>query len=312
MAPNNEDNKENQQLTSQDLGEVTKTKKKGPVTVLVIMVVLLAFVIWLPHITDFIKNINLRNIVVPTVTDDEKETDDDKEEEEEIVYYDFLETTSITYDGVTYTGFKTTTEDDNYLEFSATNTKANSYNLGTKNLYLELYDNAKTLLERVKIASSTSLEKDSAKTFKFLINQGLVITELRLVSYTEDDYPAIDITADSNGISHLTCTNLQSQLVYEFSNNNLVKITETYNYTNTDLEKYAEVLTAYKAKQQALDVLDGITASLVESGVNFSYNAVTDLNTANISTLNDSTYFVKNTLPKVINFEMEAMRYTCE
>lgn len=308
MTSNNEDNK----LTPKDLGEVTKTKKKGPITVLVIMVILVAFVIWLPHITDFIKNISLRNIKIPIINDSKKDDKKDDDDEEEIIYYDFLETTSITYDGVTYTGFKTNLTDDTYLEFSANNTKANSYNLGTKNLYLELYDNAKTLLERVKMASSVALEKDAAKTFQFLINQSLDIKTLRLVSYTENDYPVIEPTPNSDGIGYLTCTNLQSKLVYEFSNNSLVKITETYNYTNSDLEKYAEVLTAYKAKQQALDALDGITASLVESGVNFSYNAVTDLNTADISSLDDPAYFVKSTLPKVVNFEMEAMRYTCE
>lgn len=310
MTPKNEDNKE--KLIAQDLGEVTKTKKKGPVTVLVMMVILLAFVIWLPHITDFIKNINLRNIKVPTINNNEKEKDDDNKEEEEIVYYDFLETTNITYDEVTYTGFKVITDDDAYLEFSTTNTKANSYNLGTKNLYFELYDSAQTLLERVKVATNVSLEKNSTKTFKFLINQSLDIKKIRLVSYTENDYPVISLTPNSEGLSSLTCTNLQSKLVYEFSNNSLVKITETYNYTNTDLEKYAAVLTAYKTKQQILDPLDGITATLVESGVNFSYNAVTDLNTANITSINDPTCFVKNTLPKVVNFEMEAMRYTCE
>ncbi len=309
MEPN-----KNNKLTSEDLGEVTKTKKKGPVTVLVMMVILVAFTILLPNIVDFVKNINLRNISIPSIKDNKDENKEEEEEptdEEEIVYYDFLENTSISYDKVTYTGFKTVNLDDTYISFDITNTKSDTYDLSTKNLYLELY-NDDTLLERVKIASYENLIKDNPYNLKFLINANLNITKIRILAYDTSDYPALNLTANAEGISTLTCTNLESKLVYEFNNDSLVKITETYNYTNTDLEKYASILTTYKAKQETMDALEGITATLVESGVNFSYNALTDLNTANISTLKDFNYFAKSTPSKVVNFEMEAMRYNCE
>ena len=48
---------EKKKIVSENLGEVTKDKKKGPVTVLIMMVILVGFVILLPNITDFIKNI---------------------------------------------------------------------------------------------------------------------------------------------------------------------------------------------------------------------------------------------------------------
>ncbi len=312
MEPN-KDNKKTK-LVSEDLGEVTKAKKKGPVTVLVMMVILVAFTILLPNIVDFVKNINLRNISIPSIKDnkdDEKEEEEEPTDEEEIVYYDFLETTSITYDKVVYTGFKTLTLDDTYISFNVTNTKSDTYDLSTKNLYLELY-NDDTLLERVKIASYENLIKDNSYALKFLINANLNITKIRVLTYDTKDYPALNLTADAEGKSSLTCTNLDSKLIYEFNNDSLVKITETYNYTNSDLEKYAATLTTYKTKQETLDALDGVTATLVESGINFAYNALTDLNIANISTLKDFTYFAKNTSSKVVNFEMEAMRYTCE
>lgn len=298
-------------LVSEELGEVTKTKKKGPVTVLVMMVILVGFTILLPNIVDFVKNINLRNIKIPSINNNKEE---EKEEEiipEEIIYYDFLETTSIIYDKVTYTGFKTLTLDDTYISFDVTNAKSDTYDLSTKNLYLELY-NADTLLERVKLASYESLIRDNPYTLKFLINANLNITKIRILEYSTDDYPALNLTTDAEGKSTLTCINLDSKLVYEFSNDSLVSITETYNYTNDDLEKYASLLTTYKAKQERMDAVDGITATLVESGVNFAFNALTDLNTANISSLKDFNYFIKGVSSKTVNFEMEAMRYNCE
>lgn len=304
-------------LASETLGEITKTKKKGPTTVLVMMVILIAFAILLPNIADFIKNINLRSIEESLLTKKDAKKEEVIPEEEKVIvadttYYDFLEETSIVSDNVTYTGFKVTTDSDTYLEFNATNNKADTYNLGTKNLYFELYDDTKTLLERVKLASYASLEKGTPETFTLLINQGLNISQIRLITYDTDDYPAIELTADAEGNSELICTNLQSKMTYSFTNSSLVSITETFTYTNADLETYAEVLTLYKAKQEKLDAESGITATLVESGVNFSYNAITDLSVASITNLNDHTYFAKNTVPKVINFEMEAMRYNCE
>ncbi len=307
---------EKKKIVSEDLGEVTKQKKKGPVTVLVIMVILVGFVVLLPNITDFIKNVNLRNIKIPSILDNkEKEEENNTEEENtenETIYYDFLDTTSIVYDKVTYSNFEIAVEDDSYLQFMVKNEKADTYNLSTKNLYFELYDNEQTLLERVKLASFDSLIKDNEYTLKFLIVDNLSVAKIRLIEYETTDYPAVSLKTNEENNNVLTCTNLDSEFIYEFNEDGLIKITETYNYTNEDLEKYAEVLTVYKAKQEALDAIGGISSTLVESGVNFSYNTVADLTSADISSLKDFNYFVKGTDAKVISFEMEAMRYTCE
>ncbi|HOP65765.1 MAG TPA: hypothetical protein PLX66_01910 [Bacilli bacterium] len=306
---------ENKKLVSTKIGEIKKDKKKGPITVLVIMVFLIGFAILLPNIADFIKNLDLRNIEESLLPNNNEETPNEEKCEEETpdyIYYDFLEATNITYDNVTYSGFKLITTDDTYLEFSAVNTVSDSYNLSTKNLYFELYDSNKTLLERVKIVAYTSLEKNSSKTFQLLVNQNLDVDQIRLIPYSTEDYPAITLSSDSEGNSSLTCTNLNSKFIYSFTNDKLTKITESYNYTNEDLETYATVLTTYKAKQEKLDNINGITATLAESGVNFSYNAIADLSLATITNLDEPTYFAKDTLVKIVNFEMEAMRYTCE
>ena len=291
-----------------------KKDKKNPVPVFIMMGILILVAVFMPNIVDLVKNFDLSNIKLPVADKEEKpkeETPPVVDEPKEEIYYDLLETTSVTLNKLTLNNFKINYDGGNYLEFTAVNTDTNSYNLNANKLYIELYDSNKTFVERAKIISEENLTTNQTVNIKLGIKNPSAST-FQLVERTTTDYPAMDVLKNDENKYLLTCINGNSKFVYEFNNNLLISIKETFSYTNEDLETYASFLTSYKEKASRYNKLTSMTASIAEQGVSFSFDASSSMNDASVRSLNNPYYFAVNTEAKVINYEMEAMNYNCE
>ena len=124
----------------------------------------------------------------------------------------------------------------------------------------------------------------------------------------EDDYP--NVVPDGNII---TCKKDERTIIFTFRENKLATILDTNNYNkNININDYTNILLDKKTVINAMDTLDGVTAVLTEGDNGFVTSISIDYNLANYDNFNyKEDYYKKDTLPKVVNFELNAKGYTC-
>lgn len=301
-----DNNQNNEKLESKDLGKLKNNSKKSPVGVIIFMMILLLTVIFLPNITDYLdelKKATPNNEIKPSDKDK-----DDKDNSEELVYYELSTNPVISFNNLVFSNVKLNYNTDYNLTLDIENKNSNLINFNDSKYYLELYNSDKTLLERVKVIGKELLTN----------GQGSYILEINNASYTSSktflvreiaiaNYPIIEIKDNI-----LTCINGESKITYTFNEDKLTGIEHIYNYTNSNLEEYSRVLNAYKERNQSFNNISGITSSVVAKDNNFVYNTSIDLIIATAFKSNYPVYFSQNTPSKVVNFELEAMRYNCQ
>ena len=216
--------------------------------------------------------------------------------------YVFGEDKEVTVGNVTFSSINLS--EDNQLTFTIKNTNDSRLNLSKLNLFLEAYDES-TLVNRVAIKGSIS--SNDSKNFSYKLKASANKYEIKVIN--EEDYTYIDLNIDDNKVSTLTCTNGDETLVYTFNDEKLTKIKHTANYLKT-ADNYDEIYSNLNTNVVKYESQDGVNVSLKTNETNLIYTMEIDYSkyTGSIS---NNYYFKKDTSPRIVNFEVEALLFTC-
>ena len=71
-------------------------------------------------------------------------------------------------------------------------------------------------------------------------------------------------------------------------------------------------LEEWKNKVNLYNNINGVLSTFMEAENSFVVNTIVNLKTANINTLSNVHYYLLDTEPKVVKFEMESRRFRCK
>lgn len=304
-------------LNGAPLQEITigtiKKNRFGWIGTLILFGIFGAFIYYLPELSKYYEafskgDFSLLNEIIPvpntpvTPPDQEEQNPEQEQEPEQIVYtkYTFDTEEDITYDDVT---FSKVVYENGILNFKVINPNEETYEFD--HTFLELYDENDNLLNRIML--NESLEKYENIDLKYEVSSNASYFYIKNIP--EEDYTYIDITVDDIGQSILTCEKENEKIVYTFSNNNLRIVNHTINYSkeNTDYNmRYDE----YKTLTLTYAKTNGLKSEVEENDEGLIYTLNVDY-TLYGDELPDYIYFNKEKDYRIVNFEMEAMFYSC-
>ena len=292
------------------------TNKKGPVALIILFLIFIAFAIFLPNITGYINKLlgkDTTPIVIPNTEPEEKE----EEIEEEIVMYDLTEDLKFSIGDLEFSSFsKNESIGKYYLSFTITNNGVSSVNFATSKYFIEIYSAENTLLNRHIFTSTTPTvgPNGTARMSIELTEQEYNnIAKLLISLKTEKDYPDYIINFNDKDEYIFYCTKSNNTVSYTFDKNeNITKIKDTVNAQNDGTTTYMTALSLYQARTVNYNNKVGVSSSLVEVSTGFTATTEIDMKTASISELNNENYYDSKTAPKIIKFEMESRGYSCK
>src|SRR5574344_2029995 len=298
------------------IGKLKPDKQKSPISMLVLFGLLVIFIIFMPQIIELANKFlgtNLEANAGVSVETSNKTTTNTSNTTNEVdnTLYDFSDSLIIKIDNFELSNFTKSKANNNYMmTFDIKNNSSSDYTF-TKKLYIDFYNSTKTFISRTLWDNSDILASNSTTSAKINITSDdyEIGYKLAVVFRSSDDYPAVNL--DNN---LLTCTTSNDKILYYFDSNKLIKINETLSYVKGDDPiVYSNDLMNYKQIVSKLDALDGVESALTETTTGFIISIVIDYNSASYSALSYKTnIYDKNTLAKVINFEMGAKYYTCK
>lgn len=302
---------ENIELKPQVIGKIEK-KKNNIGRVLIIFIVFIFTIIFLPEITIFLNN-KLGMKISPTIVDNKEETDNkpnnnNPTSNNEIEYILFNENTEIKKGDYIVNSFSLI---NNQLSFNIQNTLDKSLDLSKDLLYLETYNESKTLIERFKIDLEPMGAKKSQSVKVILTNPNIYYVSF--VSKTTNDYPVVDLTKNDLGYATMTCKSGNDTIIYTFKNDELVTVKEEviYNFNVLD-QNYSSEFSKYQSKCTNYDVINGVNTSFNNSTNGFTAVIEVDMAILEKDKLDEKYYYSYKEVPKVIKFEMETYGYKCE
>lgn len=271
--------------------------------------IILIFVFCLPSIVNLIKK-NDEKIDYSINKKEEKEkTPEEKTEKEQ--FYTLTNDLSIMLNNdITIHHFSL---DNDTINFQVTNNGDKRYSFLAEKYFLELYTVDNTLLERIWLGDIIISKNDGNKNYEYALNDSVSenINKLLFVKKEETDYPNIILEKNENNQEVLTCSNKIETITYKFQNEKLYEIGDVVNYAQTETD-YQENFNNYRTQSNYLNSLEGITSVFVDNTNNFIVNTSIDLKSVKETNLNNSKYYRKDTLAKVVDFEMEAQGFRCK
>ena len=302
---------ENIELKPQVIGKIEK-KKNNTGRVLIIFIVFVLTIIFLPEITIFLNNM-LGMKISPTIVDNKEEKENKPTNNEitidnEIEYILFNENTEINKDDYIVNNFSLI---NNQLSFNIENTLDKSLDLSKDLLYLETYNESKTLIERFKIDLEPMGAKKSQAVKVNLTNPNIYY--VAFVSKTTNDYPVVDLNKNDLGYAIMTCKSNNDTIIYTFKNDELVTVKEEviYNFNVLD-QNYSSEFSKYQSKCTNYDVINGVNTSFNNSTNGFTAVIEVDMAILEKDKIDEKYYYSYKEVPKVIKFEMETYGYKCE
>ena len=275
------------QISTEELVPTTigylNSRQKGSFLLIFIFAILFATLYYMPQITNYINK-----IFNPQVYIDSQDPVNIVEDSTGVIE-EFTSDLVLNVSGYKFSNFVI---NDNEIEYSIDTSLSNGE---LNNYYFETYDRSKKLLERVLI-SSTSVTKLS-------IN----FNNVKFISINHYDigkYPSI-ILKDSK----LTCINGEETYEYIFQTGGLTNVNYNYQMNRTDDNSvlYDEMLSKFEA--EAGSYLEGISSSLSQTDVSFSYTKEEDLL---VLTTSSTEYgYAYQTKSDKIAFEMSTEGYKC-
>ena len=303
---------ENIELKPQVIGTVQK-KKNNIGRVLVIFVVFILTILYLPNVTVYINDllgIETSSSILDINNDDTEEPKKDNEisDSKEISYTLFNETAEINNGDYKVNNFLIV---NNELSFNVVNNLDKRLDLSKERLYLETYNENKTLINRYKVDVNVLGAKKS-ETLKLSLNNP-TINYITFVSKTVNDYPVIELKKDDLGYSKIACNKNSTTYTYTFKNDELVKVKEEiiYNFNVTDIN-YTNEFNKYQSKCTSYDVIKGIDTSFNNSTNGFTAVIDVDLTILNKDDVDEKYYYSYKEMPKVVNFEMQTYGFSCK
>ena len=300
-----------EELVPSTLGYFEETKK-GYLGLILIFAILIGGAIFMPQITEYVNKLLGKtddDIVVPV--NNQNSNNNDNNTGEKIVMYDISDTLEFTYNNIKFSNFRVL---DNKMSFNVENTTDQLIDFNTTKYYIETYSSDSTLLERhifntIKINPSSTMTQN----IELLDNEIGKIGKIEVSKKDVKDYPDVTVQTNSNNEGLLICSNDNESITYIFdTNNNLLRIKDEINYSNDKSKEYSNKLLQYQSKVPTYNNKEGVSSSLVEISSGFTVTTEIELEKANIKQLNNDNYYDSQTLPKVINFEMESRGFSCK
>lgn len=298
---------EDVELKPQVIG-YTYQKKSNLGRVILIFVAFSLAVFYINDISEFINDL-LGKETAPSIkenVENNKDKNPINNDINKITYNVFSNTLEFVESGLTLNNFNFI---DNVLTFDVTNKTNKSINLKDKKLFLEFYNENKTLIERHKIDLEI-FASQSKINYSFNLNNNFYF--LVLEEKTINDYPVINLEKNEYGESTLTCEKLGEQLTYRFVNDELVDINHTITNNDVNNENYYANYSTFQNKVTTYNNMEGISATF--TGTINGYKAIFAINLAkvNLTKLDEKYYYSYKTIPKEVKFEMESYGYICK
>ena len=295
-----------------------ESRKKTSIGIFVILTIFVVVVIFLPQISEIVNeylNPTPDTPVIPNNPEEPNDPDTPEEpgENEDETFYAYVENLNIERDDVTVSGITVDTTAST-LTYRVTNNSTTYVNLEELNYFLEIYNADRTLMERVKLVTTSGViaggaHQDYTKTIT--TDAAGSIGYLVLVQKTTDDYPEVTLPADAEGQANLVCTRPHETVTYEFMNNKLKSLTSIIEYSTEDTD-YLTVYSNYQTLSNSYNTNAGVTSTFFNNITGFNITTIVNLEEASRAYIFNADSFSLDTEPKVVSFEMEAQGFTCE
>lgn len=304
----------NEELQTTTLGYL-EDEKRGPFGLILLFLIFIVFAFFLPEITNYVNKLmgkNTTGIIEPTIDPTKKDDKDNNEEEAKM--YDIADSLTFDYTSIKFSEFKKY-EDNNkyYISFRLDNNSDKMIDLSKSKYFIETYSEDKTLLER-HIFNYIKLNTKSYTTeiIELSYDEYNKANKIIISYKTLEDYPEVTLNIDSNSEYILSCSNSKNKLIYTFNKDSkLVRINDTVNYANDNSSNYANALINYRNQVANFNNIDGISSSLVEITTGFTVTTDVNVKTVNLNSVNNSSYYGTDAIPKEVKFEMESRGYNC-
>ena len=308
----------NVELTPTTIGKI-ESNEGNIWAVLALFISLIVIIFVLPYIVNLIQDFNNKETNPPIVIDDNDKDNDNEEDpgdkEEEIDYIPIEGATSKTIKGYRYD--IEIDNDSNNLNVKITNTSGSITNLIDTPMYIELYNEKKTLVDRI-LLKKEEIVTDATKVYNYNFNNqnDENIVYITIDTKSINDYPAIVIdNVDINNNPFLTCIKDNETLVYNFKEDEtgyyLFEINDRYSVNEND----EDTIATYETLSTSYNSIEGVEADITPKSKGFTFEAVIYLDTVKISEkkkiLNNPAFYEKNTLAKTIYFELNSSGYKC-
>lgn len=304
----------NEELQTTTLGYL-EDEKRGPFGLIFLFLIFIVFAFFLPEITNYVNKLmgkNTTGIIEPTIDPTKKDDKDNNEEEAKM--YDIVDSLTFDYTSIKFSEFKKY-EDNNkyYISFRLDNNSDKMIDLSKSKYFIETYSEDKTLLER-HIFNYAKLNTKSYTTeiIELSYDEYNKANKIIISYKTLEDYPEVTLNIDSNSEYILSCSNSKNKLIYTFNKDSkLVRINDTVNYANDNSSNYVDALINYRNQVANFNNIDGISSSLVEITTGFTVTTDVNVKTVNLNSVNNSSYYGTDAIPKEVKFEMESRGYNC-
>lgn len=296
-----------EELTPTTLGTYND-KGKSPVGIIILIIIFLGIAVFLPDIQTYVnKMLGKENpiadapddVVTPTDNDNDDNIEDDNSSKYDLLNSTVVQTDTYKIDGININGTS--------ISFNFTNIGSEVFEM--KDYYLELYSEGTTFIRRVKVGSD-SIQANTSKNYSLDMGTTEAV-QFAFSQKTEDDYPEVLLSYNSDGQASLVCQKENSKYTYIFVNNVLVKAQVSSTFNDTNEVSYNETLVQYRTKASNLNFNEGITASITQLESGFTYDVSLDLDKADLTKLNDSNLFEHLASPKKVKFISEAKGFNC-
>ena len=293
-----------------------ESRKKTSVGIFIILTIFVLVVIFLPQITEKINEYLNPTPATPTTPNTPTETPneedpDNGENNEDENFYQYDPSLKIEREDVIVSNMSVDPT-NNTITYSVTNNTKAYQDMEVLNYYLEIYNNEKTLIERVKLVPEGLLAGGAFETFTRPITNtsSTTIGYLVLVKKTLDDYPEVELATDGDGNSSLVCTNAHETVTYDFKDNALKSVTSIVEYLNTDAN-YTETYSTYQTLADWYNKSNGMTSNFFINAGGFNITTLIDLESASRTYIFNADTFTLDTTAKEVSFEMEAQGFDC-
>ena len=287
------------------LYEIKPEKEGNPLVVLFFFIFLIAFIIFLPSLVK-VANFNFT----------QNRTNTNNNEPEQSEFYELGSTSvRVKMDNLELNNFVKSSEDDEYyLIFTLTNTASEPY-MFNKKYYITLYD-GESIVGYALIHSYDIVAAYGAREVKLVINENSYqrANQFKVEEIVASRYPKVATTEVDGEYNVLTCTHLNDEMKYYFSNDALVKIKETYKELQSNSKNYAANKDTYRNLSNKYKQIQNFTSDFIETNTDFTMINNVELKDIPDKTLTDLKvyrYFRYSENINVVAFELEAQGYKC-
>ncbi|MBE6154627.1 MAG: hypothetical protein E7163_03550 [Firmicutes bacterium] len=308
---------ENFKIDEEELKPVTigtfESRKKTSIGIFFILSLFVIFIFFLPEISSLInKYLNpiSSNIPNPNRPGNIINPSDNNNPSLEERFVPYAENLKINNEDISLTNIRVDVNNSELI-YTITNNRK-KMDIDELNYYIEIYNNEKTLIERVKLVSNLVLENGAYReiTKNITIEAANSIGYIILVKKSTVEYPEVSMQIEDD-IGSIVCTKDHEKVTYRFNDYQLTEVISEISYKIEDKD-YENILKEQKKLVNSYNNKEGIISTLVEYET--GYNIITNVDLKNISDtyIFNADTFKLNTIPKVVSFEMEAQGFDCK